>query len=84
MPPPASGSKNKASKNPARKQVANLAGILLGLFFDPETLVDFQWTKWSYIPEDITLHNHCHENLKSYKPQLNCHIVIAQNFIRYA
>jgi hypothetical protein len=31
---------------------------LLGFFFDPEdpqTLVDFQWTSWRYIPEDKTL-----------------------------
>jgi hypothetical protein len=31
-----------------------------------ETLVDFQRTARSYIPEDITHHNHLCENLKSY------------------
>jgi hypothetical protein len=32
-----------------------------------ETLVDFQQTTQCYIPEDRSLHNHCCENLKSYK-----------------
>jgi hypothetical protein len=32
-----------------------------------QTLVDFQWTTWHYIPEDSTLHNHHCENLKSYR-----------------
>jgi hypothetical protein len=53
------------------------AGFLLGLSFDhdnggdssPEMSVDFQWTTCCYIPQDRTLHNHCCENLKSYK---NC------------
>jgi hypothetical protein len=31
-----------------------------------QTSVDFQRTRWSYIPEDSTLHNHRCENLKSY------------------
>jgi hypothetical protein len=31
-----------------------------------ETLVEFQWTTWRYIPEDRTLHSYRHENLKSY------------------
>jgi hypothetical protein len=32
-----------------------------------ETSVDFQRTKWRYIPEDRNLHNHRSENLKPYK-----------------
>jgi hypothetical protein len=32
-----------------------------------ETPVDFQQTTRRYTPEDRTLHNHCSENLKSYK-----------------
>jgi hypothetical protein len=35
-----------------------------------ETSVDTQWTTQRYIPEDGTLHNHCCENLKSYKADL--------------
>jgi hypothetical protein len=51
------------------------AGILLGLFFDPEdvcdvllpeTSVELQRTTRRYIPEDRTLHNHRCENIKSY------------------
>jgi hypothetical protein len=37
------------------------------VIYSSEMLVDFQWTKWHYIPEDSTLHNHRCENLKSYK-----------------
>jgi hypothetical protein len=46
-----------------------------GIFFDSlkveapyssETSVDFKRTTRCYIPEDITLHNHCCENLKSH------------------
>jgi hypothetical protein len=33
--------------------------------------VDTQQTTWRYIPEDGTLHNHCCENLKSYKEKNN-------------
>jgi hypothetical protein len=29
-------------------------------------LLHFQWTTWRYIPQDIILHNHRCENLKSY------------------
>jgi hypothetical protein len=29
-------------------------------------LDDLKWTTWHYIPEDITVHNHCSENLKPY------------------
>jgi hypothetical protein len=28
-------------------------------------VIDFQWTTWRYVPEDITLHNYHCENLKS-------------------
>jgi hypothetical protein len=31
-----------------------------------ETPIDFQWTTWRYIPEDISLHNHRRKTLKSY------------------
>jgi hypothetical protein len=31
-----------------------------------EMLADFQGTLRCYVPEDITLHYHCRENLKSY------------------
>jgi hypothetical protein len=41
----------------------------------PETSVDFQWTTLRYIAEDITLHNHRCENLKSYKEILSQQIV---------
>jgi hypothetical protein len=30
-----------------------------------ETLVDFQWNTWCHTPQDITLHKHHYENLKS-------------------
>jgi hypothetical protein len=51
------------------------SGFLFGLFFDPKemearccskTLTDFQQATRHYIPEDRILHDHCHENLKSY------------------
>jgi hypothetical protein len=29
-------------------------------------LAYFQWTTWHYIPENITFHNHCCEDLKTY------------------
>jgi hypothetical protein len=32
-----------------------------------KALVDLKWTTLCYIPEDRTLHNHCCENLKSYR-----------------
>jgi hypothetical protein len=35
--------------------------------FSFETIVDFQWTIWHYIPEDRTVHTQFYENLKSYK-----------------
>jgi hypothetical protein len=28
-------------------------------------LVDFQWTAWHYVLEDGSIHNYCHENLRS-------------------
>jgi hypothetical protein len=37
-----------------------------------ETLLDFQQAIWRYIPEDITLHNHRCENLKSNKNYYLC------------
>jgi hypothetical protein len=37
-----------------------------------EMSVDFQWVTWCYIPEDITLHNHHCENLKSYTCKCFC------------
>jgi hypothetical protein len=39
-----------------------------------ETLVDFQQATWRYTPEDKTLHNHCCENLKSYKKNMWVHM----------
>jgi hypothetical protein len=36
----------------------------------PETSIDFQRITQRYLPEDITLHNHNCENLKSYKLNL--------------
>jgi hypothetical protein len=51
------------------------AGILLGLFLDPEDggemLLDFQRTTWRYITDDSTLHNHGCGSLKAYKCSLN-------------
>jgi hypothetical protein len=41
------------------------AGFVPGLLYD--ATVDLQLTIWRYIPEDITVHNHCCENLISYK-----------------
>jgi hypothetical protein len=35
--------------------------------YSSETSLDFQKTTWLYIPQDITLHNHCFENSKFYK-----------------
>jgi hypothetical protein len=32
----------------------------------------FQWTSWHYIPEDMGLHNHCRDDLKSYKTLYCC------------
>jgi hypothetical protein len=40
--------------------------------YSSETSVDFQSTIWRYVPEDITLQNHCCENLTSYNP-FTCH-----------
>jgi hypothetical protein len=75
---PSSGS-NKPSKIPARKQVASrehsillatcfhaYSSLKMGTICSSETLVDFEWTTWGYIPEDSTLHNHHCEHLKSY------------------
>jgi hypothetical protein len=61
MSPPFSGSKNKPSKKPARKQLQ--ADCLL---CSSETQVDFQRTTRRNILEDWTLHNHRCQNLKSY------------------
>jgi hypothetical protein len=41
-----------------------------------ETSVDTQWTTWHYIPEVGTLHNHCCENLKSYKKRFNSSVPV--------
>jgi hypothetical protein len=30
-----------------------------------ERLINFYWTTWRNIPEDSSLHTHCHENLKN-------------------
>jgi hypothetical protein len=39
-----------------------------------EMWADFQQqTTWRYIPEDKTLHNHCCENLESYKTAAICY-----------
>jgi hypothetical protein len=35
--------------------------------FSSETSLLFQRTTWRYVPEDITLHSHLRENLKSYR-----------------
>jgi hypothetical protein len=32
-----------------------------------DMMVDFKWNIQCYIPEDITLHNHCCENLKPHE-----------------
>jgi hypothetical protein len=50
------------------------AGFFIGLFVDPYdgsdmfllNVIDFQRTTQGYIPEDITLHNHRCENLRSF------------------
>jgi hypothetical protein len=50
--------------------------------YSSETLVDFQRTTLCYIPEDRAVHNHCCENLKSYKLNtIRCKI--ESIFIRY-
>jgi hypothetical protein len=50
-------------------------GFLCGIFFSAEDgggifLQNISWYSlnytWCYIPKDITLHNHCQENLRSY------------------
>jgi hypothetical protein len=43
--------------------------------YSSETSVDFQRTKRRYIPEDIALHNHRRENLKSYTDLVSQHIL---------
>jgi hypothetical protein len=51
------------------KQVASSAyssTLKMEATYSSETLVDFQRTTQCHIPEDITLHNHFCENLKSY------------------
>jgi hypothetical protein len=40
--------------------------LKMGTICSSETLVDFQRTTWSYIPEDVTLHNHRCDDIKSY------------------
>jgi len=32
-----------------------------------ETFILIYQTAWHHIPEDMYLHSHCHENLKSHK-----------------
>jgi hypothetical protein len=55
-------------KQTARRAVIPTCVIL---FFDPEEGgdVDVQRTTstWRYIQEDITVHNHCHENMEFYR-----------------
>jgi hypothetical protein len=46
--------------------MAYASTLKMGATCSSETLVDFHWTTQCYIPEDMTLHNHCCENLKSY------------------
>jgi hypothetical protein len=79
MSPPSTGSQNKPSKTPAWKQsgkhglsftlvscLAYSSTLKTEATSCSETSVDFQRTTWCHIPEDITLHNHRCENLKSY------------------
>jgi hypothetical protein len=47
--------KYKPNKKPEQKQVSCLAHSLtmkMNAICSSETLVDFQWTTWHYIPED--------------------------------
>jgi hypothetical protein len=84
MSPQSSWSKNKQSRKPAWKELANKsfcfhAGFLLGLYFEPEMeaiysserSVVLQRPTKLYIPEDKSLHNHRCDNLKSYKEKSN-------------
>lgn len=69
----------QAMQEISMKQVADVsslvqAGLLLGLFLDPEdesdvsseTSADIQWTTWHYILEDSTLHIHVTISLQFY------------------
>jgi hypothetical protein len=59
--PPSLGQKSNPIKKPAGRSAFHLllAGFMFGLLFDPEvgydssseTLVNFYWTAWNYIPE---------------------------------
>jgi hypothetical protein len=60
MSPPSSVLKNKPSKKPAgSRQQEELLGYFSTLKMDAtcssETLADFQWTMWNYMPEGRTL-----------------------------
>jgi hypothetical protein len=46
--------------------VAYASTLKMEATYSSETLVDFQWTTRRYISENIILHNHRCENLKSY------------------
>jgi hypothetical protein len=46
--------------------LAHSSILRMGATYSSEKSADFQWTTRRYIPEDITLHNHSCENLKSY------------------
>jgi hypothetical protein len=65
-----SGSKINPSMNPVLLAISFHAGLLVGLFFEPERgdemlLLLFQWTTQCYSPENRTLLNYSYENLKS-------------------
>jgi hypothetical protein len=55
-------------------QTFMLSGFFLGLLFEAlhssKLLMNFYQTVWRHIPEDITPHGHCHENLTSNNNQL--------------